>query len=276
MLLSQSDKALDMKYRFTNVMNYRIRYAESGNATSHVLLVHGLGGSADSWIRNIDAFGRHFHVVAPDLLGFGRSDKPKIRYDMKMFTKFIDRFMDSAAIKTASIVGSSLGGQIAAEFAISHTTRLEKLVIISPAGIPPREFKGTAQLGRYVKMLDAEDLDDVRAALAQMSCDRSSLSEDYVKNVFEYVKMPGTRHAFLSSLQESAKAPRLAHRLKSMKIKTLVLWGKNDSFIPVKYCHPFISGAENFRLLLIEKCGHRPYAERPDVFNRAVIDFLKE
>ncbi|MGH9910583.1 MAG: alpha/beta fold hydrolase, partial [Nitrososphaerales archaeon] len=81
---------------------------------------------------------------------------------------------------------------------------------------------------------------------------------------------------FLSSLKESAKAPRLANRLKKIQAKTLVVWGKDDDLIPVKYCEPFIAKMDNCRLLLIEKCGHRPHAEKPSIFNKAVIDFLEE
>ncbi|MFQ5940519.1 MAG: alpha/beta fold hydrolase [Nitrososphaerales archaeon] len=263
-----------MQLKFGNI-GYKIRYAEAGS-NKHVLFVHGLGGSAESWVHNIDVFAERFHVFAPDLLGFGLSEKPKIKYDMKMFTKFVARFMEYVGIKKASIIGSSMGGQIAAEFAISYPTKVEKLVLVGPAGIPPREFKGTAELKRYVKLLDAKNLDDVRKALKPIDASDSSITEDYVSNVYAYVMMSGTKHAFLSSLKESARALRLANRLKSIKAKTLVVWGKDDHLIPVKYCEPFISKMNNCRLLIIEKCGHRPHAEKPDIFNEAVINFLEE
>ncbi len=257
-------------------MNYRVRYARTGRGTNEVLLIHGLGGSALSWTYNLRELSKHFQVFAPDLIGFGKSDRPKIRYDMKMFLKFVKRFMDRVGIKKANIVGSSMGGQIAAEFALSYPSRVQKLVLVSPAGIPPREFKGTGELKRYAKILDAKSFDETRKALTPVDSSGISITDDYVSSVYDYVRSPGVKHAFLSSLQGSAKAPRLASRLKSIKVKTLVVWGKNDNLIPVKYCEPFISRADNFRLLLIERCGHRPHAERPDIFNSAVIDFLKE
>ena len=88
--------------------------------------------------------------------------------------------------------------------------------------------------------------------------------------------MPRARHAFMSSLKESSAAPRLINRLKRIKARTLVIWGKEDRLIPVKYCEPFITKMDNCKLLLIEKCGHRPHAEKPDLFNKVVIDFLQE
>lgn len=265
-----------MQFKFALVTNYKVRYAEAGDASEYVLLIHGLGGSAESWTYNIDAFGKYFHVFAPDLIGFGKSDKPQVKYTMRMFTHFIDTFMDNIGIKKAHVIGSSMGGQIAAEFAISYPNSVDKLVLISPAGIPPKEFKGTAELKRYVKVLDAKNLADIRKALTPIDASGSSITDDYVNNVYEYVSMPGTKHAFLSSLKESAKAPRLAGRLKSIRAKTLVVWGKDDSLIPVKYCEPFLTKMANCRLLLIEKCGHRPHAEKPSIFNKAVLDFLQE
>ncbi len=265
-----------MQFKFTDVLNYKVRYAESGDKSGRVLLVHGLGGSAESWTHNIDEFGKQFHVFAPDLIGFGQSSKPKIRYTMKVFTNFLSKFMDAIGLKSASVVGSSMGGQISAEFAIAYPDKVERLVLISPAGIPPKEFKGTKELKQYARMFDARNVDEVRKALLPVDADQSVITEDYVKNVYQYTMMEGARHAFMSSLKESSAAPRLANRLRSIKAKTLVVWGKHDRLIPVKYCEPFISRMDNCRLVLIERCGHRPHAEKPDLFNRVVIDFLKD
>jgi len=266
----------NVQFKFTDVMNYKVRYAESGDELRHILLVHGLGGSAESWTYNVDEFAKHFHVFAPDLIGFGHSDKPNIRYAMKIFTNFLSKFMDAMGLKKASIVGSSMGGQIAAEFAIKYPDKIEKLVLISPAGIPPKEFKGTKELKLYVKIFDAKNLDEVRKALLPVDADQSAITEEYVKAVYQYTMMEGAKHAFMSSLKGSSLAPRLANRLKSIKAKTLIMWGRDDRLIPVKYCEPFITKMENCRLLIIEKCGHRPHVEKPDLFNRVVIDFLQE
>lgn len=265
-----------MEFKFADVTRYRVRYAEAGKGAGKVLLVHGLGGSALSWTYNIGKLGRHFHVFAPDLIGFGESEKPSIRYDMDTFTRFLQRFMERLGIKRASLVGSSMGGQIAAEFSIRYPSRVERLVLISPAGIPPREFKGTSELRRYMKIFDAWNLEEVRTILRVLDADQSSVTDEYVKSVNQYRMMEGARHAFFSSLEGSTVAPRLAKRLGSIRAKTLVIWGREDRMIPVRYCEPFITRMENCRLLILEGCGHRPHAEKPELFNRIVIDFLKE
>lgn len=265
-----------MQFKFIDVSNHKVRYAESGETPTHVLLVHGLGGSAESWTNNMDKLSKHFHVVAPDLIGFGYSAKPIVHYTIKFFTDFLNKFMNEMGLKRANVIGSSMGGQIAAEFAIAHPNRVEKLVLISPAGIPPKTFKGTKQLKGYVKMFSAKNLDEIRKALIPVDADRTAVSEEYVRSVYQYTMMEGAKHAFMSSLKESSVAPRLANRLGSIKSKTLVIWGKADRLIPVKYCEPFITKMDDCRLVLIEKCGHRPHAEKPTVFNELVISFLKD
>ncbi len=265
-----------MQLRFINIVNHKVRYAESGESPKHVLLIHGLGGSAESWKNNIDVLGRYFHVFAPDMIGFGHSDKPKMRYTVKAFTNFLNDFLHAIGIEKTNVVGSSMGGQIAAEFAIAYPNKVEKLVLISPAGIPPKSFKGTKELKTYVRMFDAKDLEGVRKAVTSVDSDRSAITDEYVKSVYQYTMMDGAKQAFISSLKESASAPRLVNRLNAIRAKTLVIWGKEDRLIPVKYCEPFITKMENCKLLLIEKCGHRPHAEKPDLFNKVVIDFLQE
>ena len=265
-----------MFFKYANVVKLKVRYVESGDGPTNVLLVHGLGGSAESWVHNIDEFSKHFHVFAPDLIGFGQSDKPNIRYKMNTFTDFLSKFMDIIGIKSVSVIGSSMGGQIAAEFAMRYPDKVEKLVLICPAGIPPKEFKGTKELKQYVKLFDARNLKDIRKALLPVDADQSAKNEEYVRSAYQYIMMIGARHAFMSSLKESAAAPRLTKRLRKIKVKTLVIWGKDDRLIPVKYCEPFITKMPNCRLMIIEKSGHRPHFERPDVLNRTVIDFLKD
>lgn len=265
------------KFKFLDVGGYRTRYAESPKGSGNVvLLIHGLGGSAESWANNIGPLGRQFHVFAPDLIGFGMSEKPPVRYTMRFFTKFLHRFMQRTAIRRASLVGSSMGGQIAAEFALEHPGSVERLVLVSPAGIPPKEFRGTKELWSYARIFDARNLKQVRDALRSLATDDSPIDEEYVKSVYQYKMMEGAKHAFFSSLRGSGTAPRLVNRLSNIDARTLVVWGKEDRMIPARYSAPFITKMPDCRLLIVERCGHRPHFEKPSLFNRTVIDFLKE
>ena len=87
------------------------------------------------------------------------------------------------------------------------------------------------------------------------------------------MSMLGAKEAFISALKSSAQAPRLTGRLNRIHASTLLLWGKEDLMIPVKFAESFVK-LKNCRIILIEKCGHRPHAERPELFNKTVVDFL--
>lgn len=249
----------------------RVRYADLGSGEP-VLLIHGLGGSIESWTNNIEELAKVMRVVAIDLPGFGQSDKPKISYTIKFYRDFIVDFLKQLQIERTSIVGSSLGGHVAAETAISHPALVKKLVLVSPAGALPRSFKGSPALRRYVKVLEAKSVQDVKKAL--YAIDNKPVDDSYAKAVLEKISMSGAKEAFLSALRGSARAPRLTNRLHKIKAPTLLLWGKEDIMIPIKYIEPFVKKMKNCRIMMLEECGHRPHAERPELFNRIVADFL--
>ncbi len=267
---------MSMEDKYANIDGYRIRYVEQGDKSNkHILLIHGLGGSIMSWGSNIPYLAESFHVVALDLLGFGKSDKPKIDYTMDIFTKIVKGIVDALSLDRLSIVGSSLGGQIACEFALdkNNIDRIEKLVLIAPAGFTPRSFKGTSALLNYAKIFDAKDADRLKSILK--SVHGSSISDEYLRWMHEYIKMENAKHAFISALKNSAKAGRLTRRFKDIvgKVNTLVIWGKNDNIIPVKYASFFVN-VSNCRLILLEHCSHRPHVEDSRLFNEYVKIFL--
>jgi pimeloyl-ACP methyl ester carboxylesterase len=237
-----------------------------------VLLIHGLGGSIDSWRDNIRVFEKNHRVVAIDLPGFGESDKPKMSYSIRFYTDFVARLVRQIMPKKpVAIIGSSLGGQIAAEIAIKYHQLVSKLVLISPAGIPPFSFKGSAALRKYVMITRAKNQQQVASILA--SIEGKPVNDQYASALYERISMPGAREAFREALKESAKAPRLTSRIRLVSCPALVLWGQNDKMIPAKYASPLI-GLENFRVILIDHCGHRPHADAPKIFNNAVLSFL--
>jgi pimeloyl-ACP methyl ester carboxylesterase len=122
-------------------------------------------------------------------------------------------------------------------------------------------------------VLEAKSVADVKKAL--VAVDGKPVADDYAKVVFEKLAMPGAKEAFLSALVGSAKAPRLNSRLSRIKIPMMVMWGKDDIMIPAKYVEPFV-GLKNSRIVLLENCGHRPHVDRPGVFNRLVLDFVRD
>ncbi len=260
-----------MDYKHTKVGGIAVRYVDTGGSKNATLLLHGLGGSIESWVNNIKEMSQFMRVIAIDLPGFGMSDKPKMSYTIKFYQEFVIQFLKSLQISRVSIVGSSLGGHVAAEIAISRPDVVDRLVLISPPGALPSSFKGTPALKKYVRVLDAKTVRQVKQAL--FAIDNKPVDDDYARLVYQKLSMPGAKDAFLSALKGSAQAPRLTGRLNRIKAPTLLLWGKEDAMIPVKFAEPFVK-MKNCRIILIENCGHRPHAERPELFNKTIVDFL--
>ena len=125
----------------STVFGAKISYVEAGDATKPtVILLHGLGSSVVSWQFNIPALAQKYHVVALDQIGFGKSDRPSLKYRVGTYVDFLDKFMSETKIEKATLVGNSLGGWVAAWTAIKYPNRVEKIVLADAAGLKPSEI----------------------------------------------------------------------------------------------------------------------------------------
>lgn len=263
----------DSDFKYVLVDGIKIRYIDQNKNGHPVIFIHGLGGSIESWDNNIrQLISSELRIVALDLPGFGLSDKPKTRYSIEFYANFVTRFLEAIGVdRKVSLIGSSLGAQIAAEIAIRKSGIVSKLVLISPAGAAPRSFKGTPSLRKYVKILRAKSAEGIKKVLS--SLDNIPVEDSYANVILERLSIPGAKAAFVSALNESSRAPRFTKYIANTDLTVLVIWGKEDKIIPVRYAKPFIN-IPNCRLLIIERCGHRPHVERPKLFNSAVYDFV--
>ena len=123
-----------MQEEFVSVDSSKIRYLKAGSSKRNLVLLHGLGASAERWEYVIPHFSKHFTVFVPDLIGFGRSDKPNTDYTTEFFAKFVSSFLTELGIEKTTMIGTSLGGQIAAEHVAQNQESVDKLVLVSPAG----------------------------------------------------------------------------------------------------------------------------------------------
>ena len=265
--------SLDVNYVRINGIN--IRYIDQNQNREPVLFIHGLGGSIESWNYNIGPMSsRNLRIVALDLPGFGLSDSPKINYSINFYSEYVVKFLQTIGIdRNISIIGSSLGGQIGAEIAIKNNVPVTKLVLISPAGVPPKSFKGTPTLRRYLSILQAKSFEELKNILTSLA--DGPVKESYAKIIFERLSRPGAKEAFVSALKESSRAPRFTKNIRKSSAKIFVLWGREDKMIPLKFIRPFVKQS-NCRILIIEHCGHRPHVSHSRLFNSTVYNFIRE
>jgi len=259
-----------MAVKTTEIDGNKIRYFEEGTSKDILLLLHGLGASAERWEYVIPLFAKKFKVIVPDLIGFGYSDKPMVDYTTDYFSEFISKFVDKVGIKKMNIIGSSLGGQIAVEFVINHNVNVRKLVLVSPSGVMKHS---TPALDAYISAALYPNTDSALNAFQVMS-DRKEIDEKTVSGFIERMQLPNAKMAFLSTLLGLNNSQVITEKLQLITIPTLIVWGENDPVIPIEYAQSFVSGINDCRFYKMIGCAHTPYVEKPKAFFQIVSDFL--
>jgi pimeloyl-ACP methyl ester carboxylesterase len=248
-----------------------IRYLEDGPRDCKTLiLLHGIGASAERWSLVIPTLSRDYRVIAPDIIGFGYSDKPAVEYTMDFFVDFFKSFLDNLGISKASIIGSSFGGHIATEFAIRFNRMVEKLVLVSPAGMMKTS---TPTLDRYIMAALYPVYEHVYEAFREMAYESSAVNEEIVMDFVNRMRLTNAKYAFMSTVLGIRYAPKLNGRLSDITASTLLVWGENDRMIPLQYAKEYDEIPKR-QVVVIRNCGHTPYVEKPIMFNKTVLKFL--
>ena len=252
-----------------------IRYLDYDNFSSKkkdiLVLLHGIGASAERWSKVIPFFSEHFRVIVPDIIGFGHSDKPTVEYNMPFFVKFLEDFLNILDIKKTNIGGSSFGGLVAAEFAIKNSNIVDKLILVSPAGTMK---SSTRTLEEYILASLYPTHDNVWRAFLNMAFDPRTVTEQTIEEFIDRMKLPNAKYAFMSTMLGIRNTANLSSRLGKILSPTIIVWGEHDEMIPVKYAEDY-RNIPNSNLQIIPKCGHTPFTEKPEVFSKIAIDFLR-
>ena len=288
-------------------MALREGYLKLGGLTLHhtygglgrpIVFIHGLGSSGYiEWRFNLERFARTNRVFAPDLPGYGRSDKPAAaRYGIPYFARTIDRYLASRRIRDATIVGTSMGGRIALEVALEYPDRVGRLVIVNSLGL------GRPKIQPYYPMMLVPRVGEtllrgmkhglhwapspvIRRFAARFIGARGNLektmSDAYLDDLREMYAADGYQDAYLATVRSIA-SPRsylgdldVTRRLDRIKAPVLIIWGADDPLFPVaqaRRAHSLLPGS---KLAVIEGAGHTPQAEKPEEFNKHLAAFLK-
>ena len=258
--------------KFTNVSGYTVRYLDYGAADAKTLiLLHGIGASAERWSRVIPGLSKYFHLIIPDIIGFGYSDKPAVEYTMDFFVDFLKVFLDDLRISKASIIGSSFGGHVATEFAIRFNRMIEKLVLVSPAGMMKTS---TPTLDRYIMAALYPVYEHVYEAFREMAYDSEyAVNEEIVMDFVNRMRLTNAKYAFMSTVLGIRYASKLNGRLSNIVAPTLLVWGEQDKMIPLQYARQYEEIPES-QLVVIKNCGHIPHIEKPTRFSDILVRFL--
>jgi len=249
------------------VFGRSIKYYDVGSGPP-LLLIHGLGGDADEWAFCFEPFSQSRRVIALDLLGFGRSDKPLIDYTIAGFVEVIEEFLRGLKIERAAVLGESLGGWIASAFALKFRERVDKLVLVDAAGV----WGDIAGLPIDVRVSTRAHLRDVFRLLFH---DKRLATDLFIDIAYELHLERGDSYTIDSVLRSQQDGhERLDDVIGKLGVPTLILWGEQDEMIPLSVgqnLHSLIPGS---KLEVIAQCGHLPALEKPAEFVRCVLDFV--
>lgn len=271
-----------------------------GGRGKPVVFIHGLGSSGYmEWRFNLEPAAARHRVFAPDLPGYGRTEKPRVRYTIPYFARFVERYMEDRGLRSAAIVGTSLGGRIALEVALRSPHLARRLVLVNALGLGrprpqvaqmayglvtvPRVGEAVMRFTRSaLRWAPPKTIRRVAGRFANSNADLEQVIDDtYLENLREMYEAEGFHNAYLSTVR-SLIHPRalfggqhdVTARLGELKMPVQLIWGSGDPLFPVSHAthaHAAIAGS---RLTIIEGAGHTPQAERPEDFNRALLTFL--
>ncbi|MEV6019287.1 MULTISPECIES: alpha/beta hydrolase [unclassified Streptomyces] len=267
------------------VHGYRRAYRMAGQGPA-LVLIHGIGDSSATWAELIPDLARTHTVIAPDLLGHGESDKPRADYSVAAYANGVRDLLGTLDIESATLVGHSLGGGVAMQFAYQFPERTERLILVSAGGVggEVNPFLRAASLPGAHLMLSALRLPGMRVNvglfLRLMRVLDADLAQDAPELLHLVDALPDatSRSAFVRTLRAvvdwRGQAVTMLDRCYLTEgMPTMLLWGDRDSVVPVRHAHGAHAAMPGSRLEIFEGAGHFPFHSDPARFLALVQEF---
>ncbi|MFL5282797.1 MAG: alpha/beta fold hydrolase [Rhodopila sp.] len=265
---------------FLQVAGMRMHVRDTGPRTAPaVIMLHGLGSSLHTWDAWAGMLSRDYRVIRYDLPGFGLTGPdPTGNYSDARGLQVLGALMDALSVRRASLIGNSLGGKLAWEFAAAHPNRVDKLVLIAPDGFASRAFtyNKTPEVPWAAQLLPYTLPDFLlRTAIAPAYGNSSRLTDDVVRRYRDMILAPGVRQALLERVTQIRLQPP-EPMLRRIRAPTLLVWGEKDALIPYQNAGDYLAVVPNCRLLVFGDLGHVPMEEAPARSLAPVAMFLAE
>lgn len=251
-----------------------------------LIFLHGTGGHAEAYMRNIEAHAKHFTVHAIDMVGHGYTDMPDIDYGPQDYVDFMLAFIDAIGAEKVSISGESLGAQVAAWFALQHPERVDRIVMNTGILMPPDEAgRKDLQdlLDRSRKAAGSPDRETIRMRLRWLVHEDHSVTDELITARKQIYDQPGRAAVIRKIAEQSIGAlldPAIAERwnnpklLTQLKVPTLILWTRYNPGQLVPLAEEGAALVPNAKLVVLENSAHWPQWEEPEEFNRVHLEFL--
>ena len=270
--------------RDVGVAGRRVRYVDLGAGDGPpILFVHGISGNWQNWLENLPRLARERRVVAFDLPGFGKSEDPVERITIPGYGRAVNDFAEALGLGEVALVGNSMGGFVAAETAVQFPERVERLALVSAAGITTSHLRREPVMawGRAAMIAGARGAAEKRLAIVRprirhvvYSTIMRHPSLIAAEMLWEMSEGAG-RSAFRDAL-EAILDHDFRDRLPEIRSPTLIVWGRDDMLVPVRDAEEYERNIRGARRIVLDDTGHVPMIERPPTFNEVLIEFIRE
>jgi pimeloyl-ACP methyl ester carboxylesterase len=251
-----------------------------------IVWIHGLSGSWQNWLENLPEFADTHRCIAMDLPGFGASPMPAEKISIAGYAAAVNELLDRLGVQRAVVVGNSMGGFVGAEVAITFGTWVDKLVLVSAAGlsIEHQRNESVLRLLRLTKDVLAMGTGWLASKSDVLASRRRSRSAMFSIVASHPDRLPGPlvseqlrgsgKPGFVDALDALSDYP-IRDRLGEIAAPTLVVWGDDDPLVPVRDAWEFGELIPDARVVVYEDTGHVAMLERPEAFNALVREFLR-
>lgn len=271
-------KWIETKYaneasQFMMLEGNRIHYRDEG-AGDVIVLIHGTASSLHTWDQWAERLKTKYRVIRMDLTGFGLTGPDHLnRYEISDDVAFVKSFLDKLEVEQAHLVGSSLGGRIAWQFALAHAEQVETLTLINALGYPQEKWPPPIEMAQWpvvdeiMKRFSPRFMYEI--GLKDVYYDASLVTDSLVDRYFELSRYPGNLAAFPPRVK--ARLDKDSDLIKQIQAPTLILWGEEDLYFPAENAYRFDRDIPDTYLIVYPYIGHLPMEETPE---ESVNDFI--
>lgn len=258
------------------VGEFNIRYYEGGPADGEtILMLHGFGGNRDTWLRFARHLTQRYHVIAPDIPGFGETSKPDTSYDVASQAERLHALTKALGIQKLHLVGNSMGGHIAALYAVRQPDEVLSLALLNNAGVTsPTKSEMFQRIQRgEPNPLVVRKPEDFDALMHFIFVTPPEMPES-LKRHFAEQSMANREHYDRIFAQLRAQYVPLEPELPKIQAPTLLLWGDQDRVLDVSSIEVMKPLLKKPSVVIMKDCGHVPMLERPEETAQHYQSFL--